>query len=197
MFVQIIEGRTTDAEGMKRQGEAWQTDLRPGATGYLGVTAGTSADGRTIAIVRFESEEAARANSERPEQGAWFEEMRKYFDGEPSFRESSDVSELLGGGSDAAGFVQVMKVHGTDRAEVERMDKAFEKFAHLRPDLLGIVRAWTGPDTYVEAAYFTSETEARAAERTEMPAELQEQLAGFEALMANTEWLDLSDPQLH
>ena len=197
MFVQIIEGRTKDAEGMKRQGEAWQTDLRPGAAGYLGVTAGTSADGRTIAIVRFESEEAARANSERPEQGAWFEEMRKYFDGEPSFRESSDVTELLGGGSDAAGFVQVMKVHGADRAEVERMDKAFEKFADLRPDLLGIVRAWTGPDTYVEAAYFTTEAEARAAERTEMPEELQSQLAGFEALMANTEWLDLPDPQLH
>ena len=34
-----------------------------------------TADGRMVALVRFDSEEAARRNSDRPEQGAWWEGM--------------------------------------------------------------------------------------------------------------------------
>ncbi len=197
MFVQIIEGKTNDAEGLMAQGEKWQDDVRPGAVGYLGVTAGVAADGRSIAIVRFESEEAARANSERPEQGAWFQEMQKYYDGEPTFAETSDTTEHLGGGSNDAGFVQIMKVNDVDRATVERLDGSFEKIAHLRPDLLGILRVWTGPGSYVEAAYFTSEAEARAAESAEMPDEVQAVMAEFAPIMAKTEFIDLPNPQLH
>ena len=37
---------------------------------------------------RFESEEAAQANSDRPEQGAWWAETAKVFDGEATFRNS-------------------------------------------------------------------------------------------------------------
>lgn len=197
MFVQIIEGRTSEGEGLKRQGDRWQTELRPGAKGYLGVTAGVAADGRCIAIVRFESEEAARANSERPEQGAWFAEMQKVYDGEPSFSESSDVTELLAGGSNDAGFVQIMKSAGVDRAKMERLDASLEGFAKLRPDLIGSVRIWTGPDACVEAAYFTSEAEARAGEKVELPEEIQAQMAEFGEMMANTEFIDLPNPQLH
>lgn len=196
MFVQIIEGRTSDAEGLMAQGDRWQEELRPGAVGYLGVTAGVAADGRSIVLVRFESEEAARANSERPEQGAWFQEMQKYYDGEPAFTESSDVTEFLGGGSNDAGFVQVMKVKEVDRALVERLDASFEQFAHLRPDLLGAIRVWTAPDAYVEAAYFTSEADARKGEQAEMPEEMQAAMADFEKIVANTEFIDLPNPQL-
>jgi len=196
MFVQIIEGKTSDAEGLMAHGDKWQEDVRPGAVGYLGVTAGVAADGRTIAIVRFESEEAARANSERPEQGAWFEGMQKLYDGEPSFTESSDVSEFLGGGSNDAGFVQIMKSAGVDRAQMERLDATFDSFAQHRPDLIGSVRIWTGPDSCVEAAYFTSEADARKGEQTELPEEVQAQMAEFEAMMANTEFIDLPNPQL-
>lgn len=197
MFVQIIEGRTSDAEGLIRQGDRWQTEVRPGSVGYLGVTAGVAADGRCIALVRFESEEAARANSERPEQGAWFAEMQKYYDGEPTFTESSDVTELLGGGSNDAGFVQIMKSTGVDRAQIERLDATFDEFAKLRPDLIGSVRIWTAPDACIEAAYFTSEAEARAGEQAELPEEVQAQMADYQEIMANTEYIDLPDPQLH
>ena len=88
MVVQIMEGRCNDAEAMKRQGEKWDAELRPGAKGYLGVTAGVTDDGRSISIVRFESEEAARANSDRPEQGEWWAETEKLFDGTPALRSS-------------------------------------------------------------------------------------------------------------
>lgn len=196
MFVQMIEGRTTDAEGLRRQGERWQADLRPGAKGFLGATAGVADDGRAITIVRFESEDAARANSERPEQGAWWTDTAKYYEGDVDFTESSDVTEFLRGGSDDAGFVQIMKVAGVDRAQVERLDGSLEQLAGARPDLIGGLRVWTGPDRYVEAAYFTSEAEARAAERAEVPEELQATMAEFQEIVAKTEFIDLRDPQL-
>ena len=197
MFVQMLEGRTTDAAGLARQGERWQTEVRPSAVGFLGATSGVTEDEQAITIVRFESEDAARANSDRPEQGAWWAETEKYYEGDVRFTESSDVTELMGGGSDAAGFVQVMKVAGVDRALVERLDGSFEQLAALRPDLIGGLRVWTGPDRYTEAIYFTSEADARAGEQVEMPGELQAALADFEEIMARTEFLDLRDPQLH
>jgi len=195
MFVQVIEGRTSDPAGILEHGERWQRDLRPGAVGYLGLTAGVTDDGRSVAIVRFSDEAAARANAARPEQTAWFEEMAKLYDGEPTFAESSDVTEWMGGGSDDAGFVQVMKSSGVDRAQVEKMDNAFEPFADQRPDLLGGLRIWTGADSCIDVAYFTSEAEARQGEKAEMPDELQEIMGQMQS-MGETEYLDLRDPQL-
>lgn len=196
MFVQLIEGRTTDAEGLERQGERWQAELRPGATGFLGSTSGVTDDGRAITIARFESENTARANSERPEQGAWWADTAKFFEGDVAFTESSDVTEFLRGGSDDAGFVQIMKVAGVDRARVERLDGSLEQVADARPDLIGGLRMWTGPDSYVEAVYFTSEAEARAGEQVEMPEEIQAAMADFQEIMAKTEFIDLRNPQL-
>jgi hypothetical protein len=194
MFVQIIEGRAADAEALRRQGDRWEEEVRPGAVGVLGVTSGVTADGRTITLARFESAEAAQANAARPEQGAWWSEMEKCYEGPVSFTESSDITTFLGGGSDEAGFVQVMKVSDADRAAIERLDDSLEKYASMRPDLLGGYRAWTGERTYVEVAYFTSEAEARAGEQQELPADLQSVLAEFGHLMAGTEYLDLTDP---
>ena len=53
---------------MERQIKSWRRDVKPGAKGYLGSTSGITPDGRSITLARFESEAAARANSERPEQ---------------------------------------------------------------------------------------------------------------------------------
>ena len=195
MFVQVIEGRTSDPAAIIEHGERWQQELRPGAIGYLGVTAGVTAEGRTVAIVRFEDEAAARANAARPEQTAWFEDMSKLYDGEPTFTESSDVTEWMGGGSNDAGFVQVMKSTGVDRAQVEKMDAAFAPYASQRPDLLGGVRIWTGSDSCIDVAYFTSEDEARKGEQAEVPDEIKELMSEFEG-MGETEYLDLTNPQL-
>jgi hypothetical protein len=148
-------------------------------------------------MARFESEAAARANSDRPEQSAWWAEMAKHYDGDPSFTESTDVGEVLGGGSNDAGFVQVMKSTGVDRARLAEMEEQFAQFASTRPDLIGGVRVWTGPDSCVEFNYFTSEAEARAGEKQELPPELQTMMAEFGDLMKNTEFLDLTDPMLH
>jgi hypothetical protein len=198
MFVQVIEAKTSDPEGVRKQFDKWVAELQPGAKGYVGTTAGVAADGRLVAFARFESEAAARANSERAEQGAWWAETEKLLDGPAQFSESSDVTTLFAGGSDDAGFVQVMKVAGVDRAKVEEGDKQFEPLAaELRPDLIGGVRVWTGPDSMIEANYFTSEAEAREGEKMTPPPEVAEGFAEFMAMMSKAEFVDFSDPYLH
>ena len=197
MFVQVIEARTSDPDGIRKQLDKWMAELRPGAKGYIGTTSGVSADGRTVAFVRFESEDAARANSSRPEQGAWWAEMEKLLT-DVSFSESSDVTQFLAGGSDDAGFVQVMKVAGVDRAKVEEGDRQFEPLAaKLRPDLIGGLRVWTAPDSMIEANYFTSEEAAREGESQPPPEEFAEGFADFMAMMSKAEFVDFSDPYLH
>jgi hypothetical protein len=197
MFVQVIEARTSDPDGIRKQLDKWMAELRPGATGYIGTTSGVAADGRTVALVRFESEDAARANSNRPEQGAWWAEMEKLLD-DVQFSESSDVTQFLAGGSDDAGFVQIMKIAGVDRAKIEEGDRQFEPIAaELRPDLIGGIRVWTAPDSMIEANYFTSEAEAREGEKVEPPPEVAEGFADYMAMMSKAEFVDFSDPYLH
>ena len=196
MFVQIIEGTTKDPDALIAAGDAWQEEVRPGAIGFLGVTAGVTPDGRALSVVRFEDEASARANSERPEPGAWFEKhLASAYDAPPSFTESSDVIEFMGGGSNDAGFVQVMKINGVDRQKLEALDEVFEKFAGERPDIIGGLRAWTSSDSCVDVMYFTSEDEARKGEQADVPEELQKAMADFGA-MAQVEFIDLPDPQL-
>jgi hypothetical protein len=195
MFVQIIEGTTSNPDALTAAGDAWQQDVRPKAIGYLGVTAGVGEGGKAFTIVRFQDEASARANSELPEQGAWFEKhLATAYDSPPTFTESSDIDEFMGGGSNDAGFVQVMKSKNVDRAKVEALDEVFEKFAGERPDILGGLRAWTGPDTCVDVMYFTNEADARKGEQTEMPDELKQAMESFGEM--DVEFLDLPDSQL-
>jgi hypothetical protein len=198
MFVQVIEGRVADREGLRRQMDRWMAELRPSASGYLGTTAGIADDDRGYALARFESAAAAKANSERPEQGRWWAETEKCFDGRVTFADSEEIDEFLAGGSDAAGFVQLMKGTAPDRERLRRMDSRLgEHAASFRPDLIGGIRVWTGPSTYIEAAYFTSEAEARANETNEPPAELAAEMAEFTEMMANIEFIDLREPWLY
>jgi hypothetical protein len=60
------------------------------------------------ATVRFDSAEVARRNSERPEQGAWWAETEKCFDGPVTFFDCPQVDVWMQGGSDDAGFVHVV-----------------------------------------------------------------------------------------
>jgi hypothetical protein len=197
MFVQVIEGRVGDPEALRRQLDTWNAELRSGAEGFLGTTAGVSDDGRAIVLARFTSAATAKANSDRTEQGEWWAETQRCFDGEVTFTDSEDVEEYLGGGSDDAGFVQIMKGRATDRVRIREMDQAFEPHAStFRPDLIGGIRVWTGDDRYLEAAYFTSEADAREGEKKQPPAALAKDMADFETLMANVEFIDLRHPWL-
>lgn len=194
MFIQIIQGTTNDADGLRRQFDRWEQEVGSGAKGYLGTTAGVADDGKVIVFARFESEAAARANSDRPEQGAWWNETSKYIDG-VTFLDSTDVDTTLAGGSDAAGFVQVMQGRVRDKARLKEMEKEFmPQMTALRPDVIGSVRAWDG-DAFTEAIYFTSEAEARKGEEA-MSGDTSAGMEEFGALLGDVTYIDLKDPWL-
>ncbi|HVT75669.1 MAG TPA: hypothetical protein VHD87_01465 [Acidimicrobiales bacterium] len=195
MFVQVITGKTTDPAAVRALGEKWQRDLRPGAVGYLGSTIGTAADGTFVAAIQFTDDVAAKENSERPEQDAFFKEMSQLFDGQPTFRESSDTSLLFDGPSAEAGFVQVMQSTCSDRAKAEAMEsnELLDALRAARPGLLGGLRLWDGNQS-IELAYFTSEADARAAEKS---AAFDAPQQDFSSLYENTTYIDLPNPQIY
>src|SRR4051812_2936110 len=114
MFAQIIRGKVSDAKAVDANFHRWSKELAPGAKGWLGTTAGATDDGQLFIMVRFESEEAARENSERPEQDKFWSETSSQFAGEPTFKDSTDVTVEQVGDLDSAGFVQVMTGQTTD-----------------------------------------------------------------------------------
>ena len=195
MFVQVITGKTKDPAGVRRQDERWRADVMPGAKGFLGSTIGIADDGTFYAFARFADEAAARANSARAEQSAWWTETAKYFESEPTFRESSDISTLFDGGSDSAGFVQVMEGSITDRAKAEALEtpEMMNELRAARPDLLGSVRVWLAGGQFVEAAYFTSEKDARKGETS---AEFSGPQQQYVDLFGEMRFIDLPSPIL-
>jgi len=198
MFVQVIQGRTSDAEQLRAAMDRWTRELAPGAHGWLGSTGGVTEDGRFIALARFESEEAARRNSDRPEQDRWWSDTAKLFDGAVTFRDSSDVTVDLPGDPDQAGFVQIMQGRGTDPDRVrELMSQDADKWAEFRPDILGSLAVGHDGGAYTMAIYFTSEADAREGERKELPAELTAQMEEMNKLsVGEPEFFDLTQPWL-
>ena len=69
MFIQIIQGRCSRPEDLRRLGDRWTEELAPGAPGWLGGTYGFTDDGMFVGVVRFDSRENAMANAERARAG--------------------------------------------------------------------------------------------------------------------------------
>jgi hypothetical protein len=198
MFVQVIQGTTAQPQALRAAFDRWMEELAPGAQGWLGSTGGVTDDGRFIALARFESEDAARRNSQRPEQDRWWRETSQLFDGDVTFLDSSDVTVDGTGDPDEAGFVQVMQGRGTDadRAK-EIMAQDADKWAAFRPDVIGSVMVVHDGGAYTTAMYFTSEKEAREGERKEVPPELAAQMAEMNKLsIGEPVFFDLTDPWL-
>jgi hypothetical protein len=199
MFVQVIQGQVSDAEQVRAALDRWVREVAPGASGWLGSTAGVTDDGRFIALARFESEEAARRNSDRPEQDQWWSETSKLFSGEASFRDSTDVVVDVNGEPDNAGFVQVMQGRSSDPARArELMGEDSSEWSAFRPDIIGSVAVEHDGGAYTMALYFTSEEAAREGERKEPPPELKAQMAAMDALSVGVpEFFDLKQPWLY
>ena len=200
MFVQVIQGRVSDATQVRHGLDDWMARLAPGVDGWLGSTAGVTDDGMFVAVARFDSAEAARRNSGRAQQGEWWSGMSKLFSGDVTFHDCSEVVTARAGGSDDAGFVQVMQGRTRDLARLRDVDAMFEqRFPALRPELLGYLVAVHDDEdgAFTLAAYFTSEQAARAGEREEPPAEAAELLREEMELMQDVVYFDLREPWLH
>ncbi len=197
MFVQVIEGRAKDAEGLRSQVEKWRRELSPGAQGWLGSTGGVADDGTFIAVVRFESEAAAQANSDRPEQGAWWEETSQYL-ADPMFHDCIEVDVFGAGGSDDAGFVQVIQGKVTDVEKARSLDRDTEdQMNAMRPDVIGGIVAWHPENgRFTNAIYFTSEAETRVKEKemSDSP-DFQKIMSEWQALSdGEPKFLDITEP---
>ena len=199
MFIQVIQGRVSDAGQLRDAFDRWVQELAPGATGWLGSTGGVTEDGRFIALARFETEEDARRNSDRPEQDAWWSGTSKLFTDEPTFKEGTDVDLDMNGDPDTAGFVQVIQGRSSDPARArEIMNQDSSKWAEFRPDIIGSVGVGHEGGLYTAAMYFTSEAEAREGEKKEPPPELKAQMEEMDKLsVGEPEFFDLKQPWLH
>ena len=197
MFVQVMEGKTSDPEALHRRLDLWEQELMPGAIGYLGSTGGCTSAGDCILIARFASRDAAQRNSDRPEQTEWWKGTEQCFDGPVRFHDSVDVQVMTHGGIDDAHFVQVMDGHVTDKERAVDLElRSDAVLAEMRPDLLGSITAFYGDNEFTEVAYFDSEREARAGEQADMPPAMAEPFAEWESLMKVDKYFDIQEPWL-
>ena len=194
MFIQILQGRCTRQDELRAMADRWVRDLAPGATGWLGGTYGFTDDDQFVGVVRFESREAAMANSQRPEQGEWAEQMMSLMDGPMEFHDCDDVTLMMDGGSDSAGFVQVIRGRVSEPDRLKALMTDTEMLHEMRPDIIGASLAFEDDGTFTETIAFTDEAAAREGERKEspdMPADVRETL---DAAMQGATFYDLHHP---
>ena len=192
MFIQVIEGKCSRQDDCRRLMEQWRQELAPAADGWLGSTYGFTDDDTFVTVARFESRDAAMANSERAEQGAWWAEMEELFDGPVAFADSDDVSVMFDGGSDSAGFVQVIRGKATDPEALKAMLADTGQLREMRPDIIGATLALEPDGSFTQTVAFTDEESARKGEQVEMPEDRRQEL---EAAMQDVRFLDLHQPR--
>lgn len=193
MFIQIVEADVGDASTARTAWDAWERDVRPSVVGYLGTTGGVTDDDRVVFIARFESPEAAAKNNDLPEQQQWYEKHLANF-GNLSFANCSEVDEMMGGGSDDAGFVQLIRGKCSDPQKMREAGREMEaELSKRRSDVLGGTVAWhdDDPNAFTQTVYFKSEEEARRNEADEAMGGAPED---FTSLLSDLSFTDLHDP---
>jgi hypothetical protein len=193
VFIQIIQGKCTRRDELKAALDRWREECEPGALGFLGGTYGFTDDDVFCAVVRFETREAALANSARPAQGEWWTSVEPLFEGPVEFHDCDDVLLMLGGGSDDAGFVQIVRGRVRDPEKLRStMDRVGTILHEARPEILGATIAIEPDGSFTETVAFTDEAAARQGEAKDMPVELQE-LVG-DVFTGEESYLDLRQP---
>lgn len=195
MFIQAIEGRTTDPEAVRRHIQRWTEEVAPNVPGWLGTTAGVTDEGALIAVVSFDSPASAKANSERPEQGVWWAEACRLLEGEPKVVDFAQADVFLAGESPGSGFVQVFTGLSTDIARFRSLGLALAPdMEDHRPDETGDTLGWQDDGAFIFTGYYTSEKEAREGEGRPLPADLQSRWKDWIALADGLKFFDLRDP---
>jgi hypothetical protein len=195
VFIQIMQGKCTNEERMHQLSDEWRETMGPTAEGWLGGTYGVTDDGEFLGIVRFESKEAAARNSARPEQDAWWQKMQECFEGDVTFHDCDDVMLMLDGGSDEAGFVQVMQGRATDPEKFHRFnEQPMDALHEQRPDIIGGTIAMQPDGWFTETIFFRSEEAAREGERKEMPEDMRKMWEEEMSLMQDLTYKDLHHP---
>ena len=197
MFIQVIEGTSNRPDALHRRLEVWSRQLKTGVIGYLGSTGGCTAFGDCIMVVRFENRDAARRNSDRPEQTAWWQVTDRYFVGPVRFHESEDVQVMTHGRLEHAHLVKALDGYVTDLERAHATESGADAvLAAQRPDLLGSVTAYFDDGEFTELAYFSREEAARDGEQRGTSEEADDAFAEWSEVMLVEHYLDLTEPWL-
>jgi hypothetical protein len=191
VFIQIIQGKCSRPEELHALADEWRDQLAPTAPGWLGGTYGFTDDGDFVGVVRFDSRESAMANSTRPEQAEWAGRMAACFEGPVDFHDCDDVTLFLDGGSDEAGFVQVVRGRVDDPSRLKAMLGDTTMLRRMRPEIIGGTLAVEPDGTFTETVAFTDEVSARRGEKTEPPEDVRRELA---YVMEGARFYDLHSP---
>jgi hypothetical protein len=192
MFIQVLKGKTSRRDEVKELGTSWRSEVG-GAEGWLGGTFGFTDDDTFFGVVRFESREAAMANSERPEQGAFAEKMGALMDGEVQFLDYDDVMTFLDGGSDDAGYVQVIQGRTDDRNLFHTLLDDTTVLHERRPEIMGGTVGLAPDGSFTETVAFTDEASARQGEQADMSDAPPEVGEALQKLMEGAEFYDLRE----
>ena len=197
MFVQTIRSRTSDPKAIRASLDRWQEELAPTVTGWLGDIGGVTEDGELFLLVRFDSEESARANSLRPEQGEWWAQLANALDGDATFRDCTKAYFDTNGDLAATGFVQIRLGQVSDGDRMLTLIEANSAWRTSRPDILGIVAAVSEDGQFTNAVCFTSYDAAHEGESQHIPADVLNRGDEMMSLIVGElEYLDLRTPWL-
>jgi hypothetical protein len=189
----MVQGHCSRQDEMRGLVDDWCATMadRPG---WLGGTYGFTDDDRFLGIVRFDSSAARSECASTPEAAILWAAAEELFEGGHEIHESEDVTMMLDGGSDDAGFVQVMRgrVADADRFRHFTNDTEMTSMLHqARPEIIGATVAIEPDGSFLETIAFTDEASARQGEQLEMPADVR---AEMESAMADVEYVDLHHP---
>jgi hypothetical protein len=91
-----------------------------------------------------------------------------------------------------------MQGRGSDPERAKQlMAQDADRWAELRPDVIGSVTIGHDQGAYTMVMYFTSEAEAREGERKEVPPQLRAQMEEMNSLIiGEPEFFDLKQPSI-
>lgn len=198
MFVQIVQGLVADPCALRAVVDRWAQELAPEASGWLGTVAGVTEDAMFVGMARFESEEAARRNSNRLEQGLWWAEASKLFAGDVVFHDCQHCLTWMCADARAVGFVRVLQGRVRDPGRVRKRYRRMDLSRRAcRTGPLGGAIALHGDGSFTAATYFTSAAAAQEEERAGGPPELEPLLGQESGLLGRVTHYDLASPWLY
>ena len=192
MFVRVHRGQVDDRDDIRREWRCWERSLQDAPDGYVGSTAGIADDGTFVAMVRYESEAAARCiDAVSPGAERWRQactRLRDHF-----VVDSTETDVWNRGGTDEAGFVQIRLGMSSDPARLRDLyvNQQPVRMGPYRPEVLGGLFAWYGDGGFALSAYFTSEDEARSGENLH---EFESFFDDISAVMQDVRYVDLHEP---
>jgi hypothetical protein len=194
MFVEVVQGMATDPLKIHQLLDRWVIDVAPQAPGWHDTTAGVAADGRFIAMIRFDSTVAPI-----PGHDQWRAETMDLLNGDTSHAVYDRVVVLKEGAVGTVGFVQFVLGRVHDLAAAETYLKDFDEIiAPRRPDSTGRLMASRDDGQFIGAFAFGSELAARSGEAQEVSPRIAEMKRRGAALGdGRAEYIDLTDPWVY